>query len=194
MTTSVRIHGFAPSTYTRSTRIGAYECGIGHELVPLAFGQPEHFALHPFGKMPVLEDGEITVFETLAALAYLDMRYGGDKLFGAEPREKIAVLRGCSVAIDYAYRPLVHLEVTAHQPDPDDYAIATRVLDWLDLQASANTFVAGPALSAADIVFAPMLAYHLSKLGEDRTYASRPNLQRWMAEMVDRPSFAATKE
>jgi len=110
---NVTIHGFAPSTYTRSVRMAAIEKGIGHELVPIAYGTPEHFALHPFGKMPAMTIGDTTIFETLAIMSVLDDRSHNPTLFGTTCQEKADILMLVSVATDYAYRPVVHCSPSA---------------------------------------------------------------------------------
>ena len=104
----VNIHGFAASTYTRTACMAAIEVGADYQLLPLAYGKPEHFALHPFGKMPALSNGSETVFETLAILAYLDRKYDAGRLFPAE--SLVQNLGVISAAIDYAYRPVVHFD------------------------------------------------------------------------------------
>lgn len=186
------IHGFAPSTYTRSTRMAAIEKGIEHELVPVAYGKPEHFALHPFGKMPAMTIGETTIFETLAIMSYLDDVSGDPTLFGATQQLKADILTMVSVAVDYAYRPVVHIEVKDGKPDADQLSAANKVIDWLEARLGSSRFLAGNDITAADLFFAPMLAYHAKQIGEDRAYNERPMLQQWMAEIGTRTSFKET--
>ncbi|WP_316355475.1 glutathione S-transferase family protein [Devosia sp.] len=189
---NVIIHGFAPSTYTRSARMAAIEKGIEHELVPVAYGKPEHFALHPFGKMPAMTVGETTTFETLAIMSELDDRSEYPTLFGTTPRQKADILTLVSVAVDYAYQPVVHIEVKDGKPDPNQLAAADRVIDWLEARLGSHPFLAGDELTAADLFFAPMLAYHANQVGEDRAYKKRPCLRRWMDGMGGRASFKET--
>lgn len=56
------------------------ELRVPYELVRLdsAAGEtkaPEHLARHPLGKVPVLEDGQVTIFETGAICMYLADKY-----------------------------------------------------------------------------------------------------------------------
>jgi glutathione S-transferase len=188
----VIIHGFAQSTYTRSARMAAVEKDIVHELVPIAYGKPEHLALHPFGKMPSMTVGKTTLFETLAIMAYLDDYSGNPTLFGSTRLQGADILSFLSVALDYAYRPLVHIEVKDGVPDPDQLAEADKVNNWLEMRIGSESFLAGNDLTAADLFFAPMLAYHATQVGPDRAYNQRPKLQRWMADMAQRASFKET--
>lgn len=59
--------------------------GISYELVQVNMDmtkQPEYQKLHPHGKVPVLIDGEVTIFESAAICAYLTDRY---PTFGLAP-------------------------------------------------------------------------------------------------------------
>lgn len=188
----ITIHGFAPSTYTRSARMAAVELGFEHDLVPVAYGKPEHLALHPFGKMPVMTAGDATVFETLAIMTWLDEASTNPGLFGDDRKSRADILSLVSVAIDYAYRPVVHIAVKDGEPDAAQMADADRVLDWLETRANVGIFLIGDRVTAADLVFAPMMAYHAKQVGEDRAYQSRPGLRQWMGRMATRHSFQET--
>lgn len=61
------------------------ELSVPYELAPLEFKpeilkSPEYLALHPLGQIPVLEDGETTMFESGAILQYLLEKYGEGRL------------------------------------------------------------------------------------------------------------------
>lgn len=71
--------------YSRSLRVRwlLEELGLPYELAVRSFGdlkRPEHLALHPLGKVPVLEDGEVVLFESGAILQHLLERYGSGRL------------------------------------------------------------------------------------------------------------------
>lgn len=61
------------------------ECGVPYELVPVdlmggAQKSPEHLALNPMGKVPVLVDGGVPITETAAIGVYLADRYSSGRL------------------------------------------------------------------------------------------------------------------
>lgn len=188
----IEIHGFAPSTYTRTARMAAIEKSVPHRLVPLDYGTPAHLALHPFGKMPVLVEGGQRVFETLAILRRLDLLQGKPALFGTTPAEEVAVLEAVSAAIDYGYRALVQVELAAAGIDATQRGAAARVLDWLESRLDGSRHLTGEALSAADLFFAPMLAYHAAKIDAEAPFG--PRLQAWLGTIRRRPSFSDTGE
>jgi len=186
---TIEIHGLDMSTYTRTARMAAEEKGVPHRLVPLAYGEPSHFALHPFGKMPAMVDGDTTVFETLAILQHLDHRYGDRMLFPRDSTEHALALTAISIAIDYGYRAIVHTGTGAKD---ENLVVAGRVFDWLEQQLATTPFIAGDALSAADLVLAPMLDYHFIDFAADGVFAARPRLHHWFDAMTQRPAFTAT--
>lgn len=71
--------------WSRSLRVRwlLEELGLPYQLVTRSFAelrQPEHLALHPLGKLPVLRDGELVLFESGAILQHLLERYGDGRL------------------------------------------------------------------------------------------------------------------
>ena len=48
---------------------------------------PHMLALNPRGRVPTLKDGDYVVFESLAILYYLDLKYPDPPLFGDSPEE-----------------------------------------------------------------------------------------------------------
>ena len=72
---------------SRSVRVAwtLEELGIEYQCQHVALdkgeGQSaEHLARHPDGKVPVIEDGELTLFESLPICRYLAEQYGDDSL------------------------------------------------------------------------------------------------------------------
>jgi len=184
--TVLKIYGFAPSTYTKTALMTAAEVGVEVALAPLEFKKPSHFALHPYGKMPVLEDGDVRLFETLAIASYLDRVYGQGKLVPNDPVTQAKMLQWVSAAIDYAYEDLV-AQLHADQPSPEAVSRAAEQLKLLDGGLSKAPYFAGPELSLADLVLFPMVEFAVAKLG-DNGLGSLPALKRWRSALSKRPS------
>jgi glutathione S-transferase len=81
---AIKIYGVPPSTFTRAVRMGCHEKGIDYELVP-TFPNTVG-SLNPFGKIPAMTHGELTLFESSAILRYLDQAFAGPKLWPADAR------------------------------------------------------------------------------------------------------------
>jgi glutathione S-transferase len=182
----ITIHGVARSTFVRTARMGAIELGIDHDLQRLDFQSDSHRELHPFAKMPILTDGDATIFETLAILAYLDEKASSGRLFPAKGAPRWRCITACSVALDYAYRPVVHAEGDAASEQ------AGQVLDWADQWLQAMPWFSGSELGAADLFFAPMIAHRLSSHAAESVFDSRPALARWYGSISRRDSFEVT--
>ena len=56
-----------------------------------------HLARNPFGQVPVLEDGEVTLSDAQAILVYLARQYGGEAWLPLEPLPMAQVIRWLSV-------------------------------------------------------------------------------------------------
>ncbi len=69
---------FIPTTRAVRPRWLLEEMGIEYELITVSMEmsrQPEYQQLHPHGKVPVLVDDEVTIFESAAICAYLADKY-----------------------------------------------------------------------------------------------------------------------
>src|SRR6478609_8732705 len=104
---TLRLHGYPVSTFTRTAAMVCIEKGVPYELVPVAHGSPEHAAMHPFTRMPVLEDGDVVVIETLAIVSYIDEAFEGPPLSPAELSARTRMLEWLSLCADYVYRDVV---------------------------------------------------------------------------------------
>src|SRR5512139_2613628 len=102
----MKIHGHPWSTNTRKVLMTLAEKGhqADFSLVMVPKGEhkrPEFLALHPFGKIPVLEDDGFVLYETRAITAYLDEKLGGPRLVPEGARGAAVVAQWTNVADAY---------------------------------------------------------------------------------------------
>lgn len=89
---------------------------------------------------------------------------------------------------------IVSMQKTIDEPTDTGIADANRkqlvgLLDEAETRLASGKFLAGPAYSAADAIFTPVL-YRLYQLGKDKEYlASKPNIGRYYQELKKRPSY-----
>lgn len=194
MTPFARVHGYPISTWTRTVRMTCVEKGIEYELVPVDYGSDAHGELHPFRRMPILEIGGVTVFETLAATGYLDEAFDGPALQPADPLGRVAMRTWMGVAADYVSRDVVRGLPRGRDASDEERAAAGltlgRVESMLAEGAGARPFLAGPELSLADLYLAPQIANCGEKAPELLTPLTA--LSAWYARMVERESFKQT--
>src|SRR5207302_9069258 len=85
-----------PSPNPQKVTFALKELGLDCEIVPLDLAkgeqqQPEFLALNPFGRVPVLTDGDLTLTESHAILAYLGEKTG--RLWPASAAERADALQ-----------------------------------------------------------------------------------------------------
>ena len=195
--TSIKVYGVPPSTFTRAVRMGCHEKGIDYELVP-TFPNTVG-ALNPFGKIPAMTHGDVTLFESSAILRYLDNAFPGPKLWPADVSAAALVDQwvgaACDSLLNSAQRYLASrfnfLPVPAEMTKK--YLDKTRdVLPVFDRQLAKTRYLAGDTLTAADLVASPAFFYFPEVAELRGILDSQPNCRRWMDDIAARPSFAAT--
>ncbi|XP_076885235.1 glutathione S-transferase PARB-like [Bidens hawaiensis] len=77
---AVKLYGFVPSNATLRALVSLFEKDIDVEFVKVHMANREHktpefLSRNPFGQVPVLEDGDITVFESRAITKYVAEAY-----------------------------------------------------------------------------------------------------------------------
>ena len=76
----VKVHGLPLSTCTSRVLTILHEKGLDFELLPVNLlagehKQPPFLSKNPFGQIPVLEDGDLTLFESRAITAYVAEKF-----------------------------------------------------------------------------------------------------------------------
>ncbi|MGP1394660.1 MAG: glutathione S-transferase family protein [Inquilinaceae bacterium] len=188
----IEIHGFAQSTFVRTARMAAHEKGVAHTLVPLAFGQPEHIALHPFAKMPAMRHGDVRLYETMAITAYIDGAFPGPALQPDTALDRARMWQAVSVVLHYGYPALVTATLGEAGPAGADPASVARVLDCLETLAGDGGLNPDRAPTLADLFAAPVVAYYAGLETGAKPFDKRPKLAGWHDRMQDRDSFRET--
>ncbi|MGB8330171.1 MAG: hypothetical protein WCE62_08570 [Polyangiales bacterium] len=68
--TELEIDGFAPSTSAQTALMVAAKAEVPVTFGSLECKQPSHHARHPYGKMPVLGHGDVTLSQILAIASW----------------------------------------------------------------------------------------------------------------------------
>ena len=156
---------------------------------------PEFLAMNPTGQIPVLRDGDVTVWESDAVVRYLAARYGGDALWSEDPAERTRVDQWMSWATMSLYPDWIDLfwKLVRTPPDRRDLAAirghAERTaarLTFLDHQLADRPYIAGDRFTIADIP-AGMVLYRWFEMELDRP--SLPNVEAWYQRLRLRPSY-----
>lgn len=171
------------------------------EFVHVNLGKGEHktpafLAMNPNAKVPVLVDGETTLWESSAILCYLAHKAGSD-LWPADARQ-FEVLRWLLWdATEFApkagtlyFEHVIKSRFGIGAPDPAEVQKATegflRFAAVLEAHLKGRRYLVGDALSVADFAVAITLPYaqqaHLP-------LESFPEIQRWHAQLNRLPAW-----
>jgi len=207
MAAQLQIYGMGLSTCTQRAVQSAIENNADFKInhVDLFKGehkQPAHLARQPFGVIPALEDGKVTLYESRAIARYIDATRGG-KLTPAEPQARALMEQWLSLE-QGTYTPeisgIVAQRVFAPMSGgkPDEAKVAEHAaklpaaLDILDKHLSTNKWLAGEQFSLAEVAFAPYLNY-FQKTPEWSLISSRKNIDAWFKRVLERPSWVKTQ-
>ncbi|GGE38548.1 glutathione S-transferase [Primorskyibacter flagellatus] len=195
----IRVYGYRYSVYTWIVRMALAERGLGYDWTEVNPFDPASANPHPFGRVPLIEDGELRIYEVRAITAFLD-GFPGDSWTpeAALPRARAEQVIG--IVDSYAYWPMVR-EVFAPavfaEGAPDTALIARGmekslpVLTALEGIAQEGAVLNG-TLTRADLHLAPMIAYFTMYPPAAKALADHPALANWFAGMRERDSFVRT--
>jgi glutathione S-transferase len=200
---SIQLFGHPWSVNTRKVLAAAAEKGhtVPLTVVMLPKGEhrrPEHLRRHPFGKVPALEADGFVLYESRAIAAYLDATLSGPALTPSDARSRARMDQWISAADSYfvplAGPMIVELLFRRYLGGETNQAAVAAgraglagPLDVLDRAVANAPFLAGDALSLADLCWLPYLEY-LDKLGE-APLASRPHAAAWWRRVSERPAW-----
>jgi glutathione S-transferase len=160
-------------------------------LVDLAKGEQrtaEYLAINPMGKVPALQDGEVTLAEAAAICAYVTERY---------PQAGLAPPPGDPLRAKYLYwlffgpgciEPAMVQVATKIEMNPvaAGWGEAQRVFDVLDAALAKGSWILGENFSAADIVIGSGLNFVVRRF---KMVPSRPSFDRYIDACAARPAF-----
>jgi glutathione S-transferase len=157
-----------------------------------SFAPPDLKAIHPLGKLPIVQDGSTTLAESGAIFDYFLARSGQHL---TKPGEAEAVLR-YSYFMHYADGSIMPqvatLVVLGRMGDAVQNGIATvreglaAHLAWADSELRSRSWFAGDTFTAADIMMSfPIEAARL-RGGLDWKFE---HLDAWLGRVRDRPAY-----
>lgn len=200
--TDVTVFGPLHSTYLRSIRLALEEKGVDYAVEPVEMKQPSHLELHPFGRVPAFRHGDFQLYESMAIMAYVDGAFDGPALMPSDPRQRARMIQWLSICACYfdadVTRRYIVATMFAKDGERDMDAINAALVDVrhhlgvTEATLNETPYLAGEALSLADLMLLPMMFY-VSRMPEgDELLSEQPALAKWLARMSERPSFTAT--
>jgi len=183
-----------PRGYVRDIRVrwALEEAGLPYRVasVPFRARSAEHFAHQPFGQVPWLTDGDISIFESGAILLHLGER--SEALLPVDLRARSAAVQWLFAAlnsVEMASLPWALLAFSGETGDTpawkffDDFLKASR-LQHLEPVLAGRQWLAG-TFSIADIVMADALRL----VDRFDGLAGHPACRDYVARATARPGF-----
>jgi glutathione S-transferase len=202
---------FSPgSHHSRRVTVVVHELGLDVELRPLRVlppgmgGENESEAfrtLNPNTKVPVLQDGDLVLWESNAIVGYLCDVHGATPLWPRDPRRRAVVAKWqfwqaahLSPAADgLMVEAFMKSTSGAPRDDAATASLTTSFRRWctvLESALSASDYLADGVFTVADIAVATALMYAPMARMPVGDY---PHVVAWLARVHARPSWAATE-
>ena len=202
------VHTVPGSPFARAVLATLEEKSAPYRVAPVAPGatkSPQYLARHPFGRVPVLEHDGFWLYETQAILRYLDRVLPKPALTPADPRRAARMDQVMNINDWYLFHGVGNV-IVFHRVvgprvmglQPDEAAIsaampkARTVFSELARLLGGQPFLAGDALSLADLMVAPAVAFFTQTPEWTELGAPHANLVAWLSRMEARPSLKAT--
>jgi len=201
----LQIIGIPQSAYVWMTRIACAEKGVPYRHVVALPHTPEVDAIHPFGKIPVMRHGDVTLCESRAIISYIDRVFDGPSLLPRDPIAAAQVEQWASI-ICTTIDPLWLRQYYAA------YVLAARgngVIDRARIEAAipkmepqfavmdravAKTgHLVGDSFTLADAYFTPLVFYMNAVPESAALLAKTSHLKAYLDRHIARPSVQQTK-
>ncbi len=200
------LYGSSFSPYVRKVIAFAAEKAIDLDVKAVSLGStdPDFLKVSPFRQMPALSDGDFSISDSSAIVAYLDAIRPDPALIPSEPKARArtiwfeefadGLLFGCAVKM--FFNRVVSPKFLGR---PGDLALADktqaeelpRFLAYVENAIQPSGFLVEDRLTLADIAVAnPFVNLsHAGVVADAQTY---PKLTAFLASVLSRPSFAGT--
>lgn len=157
--------------------------------------EPSYLEMNPNALVPVLRDGDITMFESNAIVRYLAARHGEGGLRPMAPKALAAAeqwMEWQQLNVVPHISTIFWNQVRVPPGERNDKAIADAnaklkdVLAIADKRLAAATWFAGDDFSFGDIVLG-VLYWRYSRMNCERP--ETPNIKRWFEALQQRPAY-----
>lgn len=191
---------FVPAT--RAVRIAwlLEELGLDYELESFALGdrtmrEPPYTDIHPVGRVPALQDGDVTIHESGAIVEYLIARYGKGRLRPAEDSAEFPAYLQWLHYAEGMIMPQVNVimvETVFLKPERRNETNVKRASKLMqNMLVAVNEALAGREYLAGDFSGADIMTGHAvlacKRLKAD--FSTLPNLPAYCDRLLARPAL-----
>lgn len=197
----IRVYGRKTSSNVQPVMWLCAELGLEVERFDVggAFGGTDtdaFLAMNPMGRVPVIQDGDLTLFESQAILRYLASEYGRDALWSANARiravqDQWMEWAKLNVTAEFNYK--VFWQLIRTPKSERNHALVKAGIDAVnvlmpmaDAQIARNGWIAGDIISLADFTFGVQL-YRYYTVDFERPVT--PHLDGYYARLCEREAY-----
>ncbi|KAM3115183.1 glutathione S-transferase family protein [Phormidesmis sp. 146-33] len=141
--------------------------------------QPEFRQINPFGKVPAIDDGGFSLWESGAILLYLAQKYSKE----FDSPETQGTIAQWILFANATLGPGVFVEASREREFP-------RLMQPLDELFGQQPFVLDDRFTVADVAIGSMLSYIPLMLKLD--FGAYPNVVNYVQRLSERPAFVKT--
>ncbi len=192
----IKLYHFALSGHSHRVQLFLSLLNLPTEIIPVDLRRgeqktPAFLAMNPFGQVPVIQDGEVTLADSNAILVYLARRYdpSGQWLPG-DPVGEAQVQRWLTAAAGLLAFGPSHARVGVLFKRPIEaraYTLAADLFKVMDAQLASQRFLA--STSAPTIADVALYTYTAHAPEGGIALTPYPHVQRWLADIEALPGF-----
>jgi glutathione S-transferase len=183
-----------PRGFVRDFRVrwALEEAGLPYRVASTPFRDrpPEHFAHQPFGQVPWLTDGDLTIFESGAIVLYLGEKSAA--LMPTDPRERAQAMEWVFAAlnsVEMASLPWAMFRFMGFSGDAPEAGFVDGFLkvrlERMETVLASRAWLVGDRFSVADLLMADVLR----PVDRFEGLAAYPACRAYLARIVERPAF-----
>ena len=191
----LKLHDLELSGNCYKIRLFCALLGLKPDIAPVDFLSGAHkksplIERNPFGEVPVLEDGDLTLRDSQAILVYLARKYGGERWLPTEPAPMAEVVSWLMVAENEIARG--PNDARLHYKFGDDLDVdlarrkAERILGLMEAYLKTRRWLVLDGPTIADIACMPYVA--LSREG-GVSFDPYPAIRAWILRIKALPGF-----
>lgn len=200
---AIKLYDYGPSPNCQRVEIAMHEKGLSYEIEPIDLKKreqkkPEFLKLNPYGKVPVIIDGQKVLYESCIINEYLDETYPNPPLMPKDPfkRARIRVLTDYGLTyiqpLYWAVRAELYVKTDDSERDWNLIEKTTHqlreLLQYLENEIGNKEYFMGE-FTLLDIALVPR--FLRLEMFDVLPATSIPRLGSWLQRMKERPSVKA---
>ena len=206
---AIKVYGLAAATCTKRVLATLKEKQLDYELIVVNLASGEHkqapyIEKQPFGVIPVLEDGEFTIYESRAICRYLENKYktSGNQLIPTNPEELGLFEQGASIETSYwdpnasgiIFEKFFKALKGLGEADEARVKVASEKLaQYLDVYEkilSKQEYIGGNQFTLADLFHLPYGSLlFVPQVNFGHLLLERPHVKTWWEKITSRPAW-----